>query len=185
MARTWAAEHQTVWRLGLLALVVAAMAAPWTTTSDGVGYLPKGRCDSPLILLGSGRCVKAVSGAEVFAFSATAAAQLGVALLTGELALAERVGEIAGVVLLAAGGVLLLLPFLSTLLLTLRRERLRIRVFQLAAWAVAGLVALMLATSLQAPGPALVTWGGWITAALAAAALAVEVLARPDVRSAA
>jgi hypothetical protein len=161
------------------------MAAPWTTTSDGVGSLPKERCDAPLVLLGNGRCAKVVSGAEVLAFGATAVAQLGVALVTGELVLAERAGELAGVVLLAAGGALLLLPVLSTLLLILRREGPRIWVFHLMAWAVAGLVALVLATVLQAPGPALATWGGWTTVALAGAALATEVLARPGFRSAA
>ena len=171
---SWISENKTVWRLGVLVGVAAAIMGPWAFSGDGVTSAEW--CDAPLVLMENNRCVKLVSGASVFAFIATAFSQVSADLVTGRPVLAQRGKEFAGVALFTLGGILLLLPVLSTLLLVLGRERRRLRTFHLLAWALAGLVALVLAVLLGAPGLNSARWGAWLFVGLGAAALALESL---------
>jgi hypothetical protein len=171
---SWISRTRTIWRLAVLILGVAAIAGPWTYTADGVG--PVEYCKPPHVLLESDRCVRLVPWTEAFGFMAAAFAQMSVALITGRLALAERGREFVGVALFTAGAVLLVLPLLATLLALLGRARRRARTFRAAAWGVAGLVALLAAVVLGAPGSHLALWGIWLFVGLAVVALTMELL---------
>jgi hypothetical protein len=122
------------------------------------------------------RCVRLVSGVSIFAMMATAFPQLILAVFTGELVMAQRGGELAGVSLFVLGSVLLVLPLASTLLLVLRGTRRSLRVFHLLAWGLAGLAAIVLVSLLGVPELRAALWGGRLYLIVAAPGLGMELL---------
>lgn len=81
-------------------------------------------------------------------------------------------------------GLLLVLPFFSTLFLIVRGDRQHQLVFHVAAWSLAFGVGLLLALS-SYPNLFWVLWGVWLYVGLAASALILEVVMlaarrRPD-----
>ena len=170
----WISDHKTVWRVAVLMLLVVAVIGPWTYTADGVP--PPEWCDEPNILLESGRCVRLVSGASVLTFMTNVFPEMSVGFVTGEITLPGRGREFFFSFLLTLGSILVVLPVISTLLLILGRSRRRLRVFQVAAWGVAELLALPLAV-IDLSKLRFVVWGIWLYVALADVALTLELLA--------
>ena len=170
----WISEHKTAWRAALLILLVVAVIGPWTYTADGVP--PPEWCDEPNILLESGRCVRLVSGTRVLTFMVNVFPEMSADLVTGETTFAGRGREFFFSFLLTLGSILVVLPVFSTLLLILGRSRRRLRVFQVAAWGVAELLALPLAV-IDLSKLRFVVWGIWLYVALADVALTLELLA--------
>ena len=169
----WISEHKTIWRVAVLMLLVVAVIGPWTYTADGVP--PPEWCDEPNILLESGRCVRLVSGASVLTFMINVFPEMSADLVTGETTSAGRGREFFFSFLLTLGSILVVLPFFSTLLLILGRDRRRLRVFQVAAWGVAELLALLVAM-LGLSELRFVVWGIWLYVAMADVALTLELL---------
>jgi hypothetical protein len=71
---------------------------------------------------------------------------------------------------------LLVLPFFSTLLSILRRDRRRRQVFNVVAWGLAAGIGLLIGLS-RYPKLYWALWGIWLYIGLAASALILEVLA--------
>ena len=65
---SWLSQNQRLLQLGLLLLLIASFFAPWNYEADGVPS-PE-YCDPPYVLLTPERCVKLVSGAEMFGYTA-------------------------------------------------------------------------------------------------------------------
>ena len=128
-------------------------------------------CRAPNILLENGRCVKSVSGATILTFMVGALLSMSVGLVTGTTVFPDRAREFLSVV----GIILLVLPFVTTLLLIRGKDSRRLRVFHLVAWGLAAVLSLLLAVA----GSGLYSelWGIWLYIGLAAGALILEVLA--------
>ena len=169
----WISEHKTTWRVAVLMLLAVAVIGPWTYTADGVP--PPEWCDEPNILLESGRCVRLVSGTSILTFMTNVFPEMSADLVTGETTFAGRGREFFFSFLLTLGAILVVLPFFSTLLLILGRAHRRLRVFQVAAWGVAELLALLLAV-LGLAKLHFALWGIWLYVAMAGVALTLELL---------
>jgi len=171
---SWINEHKNVGRVAVLMLLLVAIMGPWTYTSDGVP--PAEWCRDPNILLENDRCVRLVSGATVLTFMTGAFFSMSVGLVTGATVLPDRAREFIGVFLFVMLLFLLVLPFFSTLLLILGRDRRHRRVFHVVAWGLAADSGLLLGV-LGFSRLHWALWGIWLYIGLAAGALILEVLA--------
>ena len=141
-------------RQGVAALVLlVAMMGPWFTDSHPA---TEESCSAPLVWLGSGHCACLVSLMAAFRES-------------------FRPGQVLCL--------LLALPFLSTLLLLLGRERRYLWVSHLTAWGLAAAFSLFLFVGSRYSHRALRLWGAGLCGVVAVAMLAGEILVarlRPD-----
>jgi len=136
-----------------LVLLLVAMMGPWFTDSRPA---TEESCSAPLVWLGSGHCACLVSLMAAFRES-------------------FRPGQVLCL--------LLALPFLSTLLLLLGRERRYLWVSHLTAWGLAAAFSLSLFVGSWYSHRALRLWGAGLCGVVAVAMLAGEMLVarlRPD-----
>jgi len=144
---------KAVGRVAALVLLLVAMMGPWFYDSHPA---TQESCSAPLVWLGSGHCACLVSLLAAFGES-----------------------YIPGQVLC----LLLALPFLSTLLLLLGRQRRALWVFHLTAWGLAAAFSLFLFVGSWYSNRALWLWGAGLCGVVAVAMLAGEILVarlRPD-----
>lgn len=169
----WMNQRKDVVRVAVLVLLLVAVAGPWTYSADGVP--PAAWCRDPNILLGNGRCVRCVSGAEVLLFMSGGFLSVNVQLIKGTLDLADRGREFLGVYLFMVLLLLLVQPFFSTLLLDLSGDRPCCRMYHVVAWGLAAaLSGLLLVVSCWSER-CTALWGIWLYVGLAASALILEV----------
>jgi hypothetical protein len=172
---SWINEHKNGWRAAALIVLAAAMMGPWTYTSDGAP--PPEWCRDPNILLESGRCVRLVSGAEIFTFMTGAFFSMSVGLVTGATVLPDKAREFLGVFLFVVLLFLLVQPFFSTLLLAFGGDRSLCRRYHVVTWGLAVVTSGLSLVAFCWPGPRAGLWGNWLYVGLAASVLAVELLA--------
>jgi hypothetical protein len=149
----------TVGRVAALVLLLVAMVGPWTFDSHPDA---EESCSAPLVWLGGGRCACLVSFMKAFEVTVNWGNHGLLWLLF-----------------------LPLLPFLSTPLLLLGRGLPWLRVFHVTAWGLAAafLIVFLVLFWYQYEAVSLRLWGIWLSAAVAVASLAGEILAakqRPD-----
>jgi len=158
----------------VLVLLLVAILGPWIYTLDGVP--PPEWCQAPLFLLGNGRCAGLVAGVTIIFFIIAAFLSINVGLVTGETVLPERGRELLGIYLFMMLIFLIMLPFISTVLQTWRRDPKRFRIFHLMAWGLA----VVLSCLMVAYDPELRSgrfWGIWLYIGVAVSALMLEVFA--------
>lgn len=151
---TWVGVLSTVGRVAALALLLVAMAGPWTLD---IHHDQEESCSAPLVWLGDGRCACKVSLWTL----------VGVSLTWGN-------GGLFWLLLLPG------LPFLSTmLLLVLGGERRWPWVLHLTVWGLAFAFSIVAAAGFwcQYGATSLRLWGIWLGAAVAGAVLVGEILA--------
>jgi hypothetical protein len=165
---SWMNEHKRVWRGALLVLLLVAIIGPWVF--DLIFVPSEYTCSAPAVRLYDDYCGIPMSGMWVLAMITGVLANIVMGLVTGTAAFAGRVGEF----LFGLLGLLLILPFFSTLFLILRGDRQCQLVFHYAAWSLAFGMGLFLAVSSH-PKPFWVLWGIWLYVGLAANALILEV----------
>ena len=177
----WIGEHKNVGRWAVLVLLLLAMIGPWAYSADGAP--PAEWCHEPFILLENDRCVGLMSGATILTYVAVGFLGMCVGLVTGGTVLAGRAREFLFILSL----LLLVLPFISTLLRILDRGRWRQRAFHAVAWGMACLSTLQFVvfslSHLRVATWRHQLWGLWLYIGLAAGALIVEVLALATWRS--
>lgn len=174
---SWTIARRQIGRVAVLALMVVAIMGPWAFTLDGVP--PPEWCREPLFLLDNGRCAGLVSGATIASFMAMAFVMTIASVISGALTLPENSRELVGLPLFMLCVLLVLLPFLNTLLSVLGQPSRRSRVFQLVAWGVAGALSLLMVvfdTKLLSTR----FWGLWLYIALAAGAFVMQARAIKD-----
>ena len=163
---------KTVGRVAALALLLVAVAGPWAIDTHPA---TQESCSAPLVWLGNGYCA-----CLVYLMS-----WLGHAFGPGGM-LAEMVSGgcrhdadcIANNVAMLIMLPLPLLPFLSTLLLFVGGERRGRWVFHLVAWGLAAAVSAFFLLVVGWQGAVVFRlWGSWLSAVLAVAVLAGEILA--------
>jgi len=144
---------KAVGRVAALVLLLVAMMGPWFYDSHPA---TQESCSAPLVWLGSGHCACLVS----------LMAALGESCIPGQVLC-----------------LLLALPFLSTLLLLLGRQRRALWVLHLTAWGLAAAFSLFLFVGSWYSHWALRLWGAGLCGVVAVAMLAGEILVarlRPD-----
>jgi len=144
---------KTVGRVAALALLLMAMAGPWTLDTHTA---QEEACSAPLVWLGDGHCACKVSLWTL----------IGVSVKWGNDGLFW--------LLLLPG-----LPFLSTMLLILGGERRWPWVCHLTAWGLAAILSIvaLVAHWRHVGAVSFRLWGVWLCAVAAIAVLAEEILA--------
>lgn len=104
-------NHQVL-QLSLLLLLVVSFLGPWTYEADGVP--PPEWCEAPHVLLTPQRCVKLVSGAEMFGFTAYFFQELARGAFNNQPLELREVGRVILLILIIS------LPVLPLLVLTWR-----------------------------------------------------------------
>jgi len=166
----WINEHKGVWRVAILVVALVAIMGPWTFT-DLIHVPSEYSCSAPFIRLDDDFCGTPLSGISLFRGMVNGFVYARAGLLWGAMGLVEWARLfLSGLFLF-----LLVLPFFSTLLLILRRDRRRRQVFNVAAWGLAAGIGLLIGIS-RYPRLFWVLWGIWLYIGLAASALIVEVL---------
>jgi hypothetical protein len=167
---SWMNEHKRVWRVVVLVLLLVAITGPWTF--DLIFVPSEYSCSAPAIRLEGDYCGIPMSGIWVLAVMAGAVANMVVGLVTGTMVLAGRVREFSFSLL----GLLLVLPFFSTLFLILRGDRRCQLVFHVAALSLAVGLGLLLVGMSGYSNLSWELWGIWLYVGLAAIALILEVV---------
>jgi hypothetical protein len=141
---------KTIFRLAAVVLLLVSMMGPWFYDSHPS---TEESCSAPLVWLGSGHCACLVS--LIAAFWAS--------LVSGQ-----------GYLWLLC--LLLALPFLSTMLLLLGRERRFLRNFHWTAWGLTAAFSLFLFVGIWYSNRLLILWGAGLSSMVAVAMLAGEIL---------
>jgi hypothetical protein len=167
---SWMNEHKRVWRVAVLVLLLMAIAGPWTLD---LVFVPSGySCSAPAIRLGGDYCGIPMSGIWVLAAMTGGLANMVVGLVTGTTVFTGRVREFSFSLL----GLLLVLPFLSTLFMILRGDRRCQLAFHVVALSLAVGLGLLLVGMSGYSNLSWVLWGIWLYVGLAASALILELV---------
>jgi hypothetical protein len=141
----WIDDHKGVWRAAVLVLLVVAVVGPWTF--DRI-YMPaEYPCRAPSVRLEGEFCGIPLAGAWVFSQVVAAFMNLLVGLFTGATAFTDLVGDLPLFLFFGLIQLMVVLPFLSTLLLILRDGRRSGQAFHLALWGLAAGACLLLGIS--------------------------------------
>jgi len=166
---SWIAAHKKEWRVAALLLLPVAIIGPWWFDSI---YVPvEYTCSPPNYRLAGDICGVPVTGLGFFRWGLPGFVDASRALVVGEMTLLDWFRGL----LFSLFTLLLALPFFSTLLLVLRGDRRRLRVFSVVAWVLAAGVGLLVGLSSH-PRLFWVLWGVWLYVVLAASASTLEVL---------
>lgn len=160
-------SHQNVWRGALILILVVSILGPWTHTSDGVP--PPEWCETPLILLETGRCARLMPGIEIMSFAGSVLMGLRAGLGTGELTWLDLVRDLLFSLLMS----LLILPLLFLMVQLRFRDNRSLQVLAIAIYTLAAGVWLYFGytESVLPPGQ---VWGLWLFISTAVGALAME-----------
>lgn len=163
-------KSNPIWRLFILALLIAAIAGPWTY--DLVNVPSEFPCSEPFIRLQGDYCGVPLSGSYT--------------LLAVVLESANKVGELfTGTAdikntsqwfLIVMGTAFLLLPLFSTLALILRKNQNHHRITHLVVWSLAAISILSWSLILPDEWHLSPLWGYWLYVGLAACMLILEAV---------
>jgi hypothetical protein len=135
----WLHEHNRVWRVPILVLILMALIGPWAF--DRVNVPSHYPCSAPSVRLEGDFCGLPLSGVLILSFMVIGLVWTTAELVAGAVTFIEWVRFF----LFAVGIILLLvLPFTATLLALLDGNGRRRRVFPAAAWGLGALVFLLL-----------------------------------------
>ena len=164
----WLNEHKNDWRVAVLGLLLVAIMGPWAF--DRIYVPSEYSCSAPNVRLREDFCGLPLSGIWFLRFMVPGFVHGTVGLVTGAMVFIEWARMFLFSLILC----LLVLPFFSTLLLILRRDRRGRQVFNVAAWGLAAGIGLLIGLS-SYPKLFWVLWGVWLYIGLAASALILEV----------
>jgi hypothetical protein len=175
---SWMNDHKREWREIVLVLLLVSIIGPWIF--DLIVVPSEYACLTPAIRLAGDYCGIPMSGIWILSAAAGVLVNIVVGLVTGTTAFTDRFREFSFSLL----GLLLILPFFSTLFMIVRGDRQHQLVFHVAVWCLAFGLGLLLAIS-SYPKQFWVLWGIWLYVGLAASALILEVVMlaarrRPD-----
>jgi hypothetical protein len=171
-AMVWLLKHPVAWRLAALALLLAALLGPWMY--DRVNVPAQYDC-SPYIRLEGEFCGFPMSGLRLISW-------VVVGVISNLMELLRVSGDIyfsflslLSLCLYILSVLLIELPIFSTLLLILCGDRLALKIFQVAAWILAGGIALFIGLHAY-PAQFQHYWGVWLYILTASSALVIELL---------
>ena len=164
----WLFENKNEWRVAILGLLLVAVMGPWAF--DLINVPSEYSCSAPNVRLREDFCGVPLSGIWFLGWMVYALVYASAGLVTGTMVSIEWARTFLFSLVLC----LLVLPFFSTLLLILRRDRRGRQVFNVAAWGLAAGIGLLIGLS-SYPKLFWVLWGVWLYIGLAASALILEV----------
>ena len=165
----WLHEHQRVWSLAVLVLLLIAFAGPWSF--DLINVPSEYSCSAPFIRLKGDFCGVPLSGTWIFLGLVGQFISIVGDFVGGTMAVAE-LGRGLPVLLASA----LFLPFFSTVLRILPRDHPRPQMLHLVVWGLAAVSVvwwLLLSPAEWLPSP---LWGRWLFFGLALGMLVVEAV---------
>jgi len=173
-AISWINEHKNVWRVAVLVLLPVAFLGPWAF--DQINVPARYPCSPPNIRLEGDFCGVPLLGIQMFAWIIGGLISVVVGLITGKVELAHRGFEFLLILLYSLFVFLLILPIINTILLILRRDRKRQRVFHIVVCGLDLAVGLLWGMS-HYPRFFYALWGIWLYIVLIISALVWEALA--------
>jgi len=168
----WIQEHKTGWRVAILALLLAAIMGHWIF--DRINVPSEYPCSAPFIRLEGDFCGQPMPGIWILLWVAAPIFEV-IGLVTGATVLADFGRVFLNRLLVGLVPLMLVLPYFSTLLLILRRDRPRLQVFHIVVWGLAAGAGLLFGIQ-SLPRLYWVLWGTWLYIGLAVTALILELL---------
>jgi hypothetical protein len=163
-----------VWRGAVLALLLAALMGPWWF--DRIFVPAEYPCNRPVVRLEGDFCGVPMPGTWIFLALAGRSIELALGLFSGASVIPDSGSGFLSILLFTLLALLLVLPFFSTILLILNRNRRCWQTFQIAAWGLAVAVSLLVGLEQIGLKGSWVLWGIWLYIGLATAALVAEAL---------
>jgi hypothetical protein len=170
----WLHEHKNVWRVAILALLLVAILGPWWF--DRIVVPSKYPCSNPTIRLEGDYCGIPMPGIWILWGLGARSIELLVELVTGAVASSGSGDSFSLILFYDLLVFLLVLPFFSTVLLFLRKDRRRQQVFHLAAWGLAASASLLMSIEISRLTWLWALWGNGLYIGVAASAVILEVL---------
>ena len=166
---SWMYGHKREWRVIVLVLLLVSIVGPWVF--DRIVVPSEYLCSTPAVRLDGDYCGIPMPGIWVLSAVTGVLVNMVVGLFTGTTAFTDRSREFSFSLL----GLLLVLPFFSTLFLIVQGDRRWRLVFHIVAWSLAFGLGLLLGLS-NYPNQFWVLWGIWLYVGLAASALILELV---------
>jgi hypothetical protein len=166
----WLLEHQRVWSLGLLVLLLIAFAGPWSF--DLINVPSEYSCAAPFIRLKGDYCGVPLPGTWIFLALISQFALTIWDLATGTI-VATELSRGLPILLVSC---LLFLPFFGTSFTILRRGRPRKHLLHFAVWAIATLSIVWWYLLSPPEWPSSHLWGRTLYFGIALGMLALEVI---------
>ena len=170
---TWILEHHRIWRIAILALMLAAFMGPWMF--ERLNVPAKYACSPPNIRLEGDFCGSPIGGVQAFAWIIIGVLNMVAGLITPKTALANRGFEFLISLLNGLLIFLLILPIINTICLFRRGVHPRRQMFTIISWVLAIGVGLFWGLS-NYPNLYWAAWGIWLYIGLAVSALILEIL---------
>ena len=170
----WIIEHKRGWRTAVIILLFISLIGPWTF--EQINVPAKYTCSPPSFRLEGDFCGVPLAGLRIFTAIIGNFFSIAARLVTGAISLANLSRELLFTVLY----LFLLLPFISTLLLALGKNR-RFR-FQSVGWIFAVGIAFLFLTLSNSFIYPLKVWGIWLYILVGAASLILELTVFRSVR---
>ena len=165
---SWIDRNKKVLRACLLVGLVVAFLGPWVY--DQINVPAEFTCSPPNVRLYGDFCGTPLPGTWLITSAAGGLVYTGVHLYTDAVGFQNAARGLLFILVV----LLFVLPFLSTLIVILRAERRGWRLFNIAAWALALGLALLLGLA-ELPRVYVALWGVWLYAVMAVCALVLEV----------
>jgi hypothetical protein len=166
---SWTIEHRRVWRVAVLVLLLVATTGPWIL--DLIVVPSEYSCSAPAIRLEGDHCGIPMSGIWILAATTGVLVNTVVGLVTGT----TGPSDLARAFSFSLLGLLLVLPFCSTMFSFLRADRRQQMVCHIAAMSLALGSGLLLAMSSYS-SLSWRLWGIWLYVGVTATALMLEVV---------
>ncbi len=165
-------KSKIILRSVILVLLAIGVMGPWWF--DRISVPAQYPCNPPVMRLEGDFCGVPASGSYIiFAFASLIVQSVG-ELITGKLKLgANEAGQFSLVIVFL---VFLILPFISTILLMIKRELKSLRWLQIIAMGIAAGIALYGVFSIYDVQISWVLWGIWLYAGAAIISLISELL---------
>lgn len=164
---SWIHAHKNVWRAAILVVGLVALVGPWGF--DQINVPAEYSCSPPNVRLEGDFCGLPLQGFRILGWFVLGLISTSADLVTGAIVFSDWARQLLFYLLL------LVLPLISTLLLLLRGDRRRLRIFSIAAWGLAAGMGLVIGL-LNYPRLFWILWGLWLYIGLGFSALTLEVL---------
>jgi hypothetical protein len=170
----WINQHKRTWRTAVLILLFISLFGPWSF--EKINVPAEYACSPPNFRLEGDFCGVPLAGLLVFTAIIVNFFSIAARLVTGAISLANISRELLFTILY----LFLVLPFITTLLLVLGKNR-RFR-FQSVGWGLAVGIAFLFLTLSNFYIYPLKVWGIWLYILVSAASLILELTLFRSVR---
>lgn len=167
-------KHKRVWRVAALALLVVALLGPWWF--DRINVPAQYACSNTVVRLEGDFCGVPMPGTFLLFILVAASIERAMQGVTGVAAPLDSAAALATALALSLVALVVVLPFLTTLLLIVRGDGRRPRVLHIAAWCLAAAAAVLVSLTVSKSLHIGALWGSWLYIGVAVGALVLELV---------